>query len=366
MDFGLAKLKGSLKLTKSSSTVGTLAYMAPEQIHGHKADGRADIFSFGVVLFEMLTGEMPFSGDYEAALMYSVLHDEPEALQKHLPDASSELVHVINRALEKEPDERYQNIRDMLIDLRRAKKETGTVSRKSLAEMPAQKPAVSSARKISPKILALGGGVIAILLLAFFFLRPGGSTKLNPDMSFRVLSTPYSEVWYPSLSADGNWVAFPSRDPDGVWGVYFMNSAGGDARRIATDSRLINSVYISPDGSQVVYARWSTPAKFFVVSSLGGQSVQLVDGGMAAYPGWRLDGPTASVLAIFCYETTPRQASRNSGRSGPTVVTTGVNTVGHRSLFPADALTGHGPRMESPSPGSGLSPDILLKLSLSI
>ena len=58
MDFGLAKLKGSLKLTKSSSTVGTLAYMAPEQIHGHKADGRADIFSFGVVLFEMLTGDV--------------------------------------------------------------------------------------------------------------------------------------------------------------------------------------------------------------------------------------------------------------------------------------------------------------------
>ncbi len=79
MDFGLAKLKGSLKLTKSSSTVGTLAYMAPEQIHGHKADGRADIFSFGVVLFEMLTGELPFSGDYEAALMYSGLNEEPEA-----------------------------------------------------------------------------------------------------------------------------------------------------------------------------------------------------------------------------------------------------------------------------------------------
>ncbi len=144
MDFGLAKLKGSLKLTKSSSTVGTLAYMAPEQIHGHKADGRADIFSFGVVLFEMLTGELPFSGDYEAALMYPVLNEEPEALQKHLPEASAELVHVINRALEKEPDERYQNIRDMLIDLRRAKKETGKVSRKSLAEMPVQKPAASA------------------------------------------------------------------------------------------------------------------------------------------------------------------------------------------------------------------------------
>ena len=137
----------------------------------------------------------------------------------------------------------------MLIDLRRAKKETGKVSRKSLAEMPAHKPAASATRKISPKILGLAGAAIAILLLAFFFLKPGGSTRLNPDMSFRVLSTPYPEVWYPSLYRDGNWIAFPSKNPDGLWGVYFMNSAGGDARRITTDSTKIFSVEISPDGT---------------------------------------------------------------------------------------------------------------------
>ncbi|MFQ5676647.1 MAG: serine/threonine protein kinase [bacterium] len=168
MDFGLAKLKGSQKLTQSSSTLGTLAYMAPEQIQGQKVNARSDIFSFGVVLFEMLTGRLPFSGDYDAALMYSVLNEEPESLQKYVPDASSELIHVINRALEKVPDERYQNVGDMLIDLRRARRETGKVSRKSLAEMPVPKPAASSARNASPKILALAGGAIAILILAFF------------------------------------------------------------------------------------------------------------------------------------------------------------------------------------------------------
>jgi len=291
MDFGLAKLKGSLKLTKSSSTIGTLAYMAPEQIEGKAADARSDIFSFGVVLFEMLTGRLPFSGDYEAALMYAVLNEAPDELQKHLPDASSELVHVINRGLEKDPEERYQNVGDMLIDLRRAKKETGKVSRKSLAAMPAQKPAPRATRKISPTILGLAGAVIAILVLTFFFLKPGGSTKLNPDMSFRVLSTPYPEVWYPSLSKDGNWVAFPSQDPDGLWGVYFMNSAGGDARRIATNSTKIISVDISPDGSQVAYTRWFSAgvrSTVFIVSSLGGQPLQLVDRGM--YPEWRPDG----------------------------------------------------------------------------
>ncbi|MFQ5652614.1 MAG: protein kinase [bacterium] len=290
MDFGLAKLKGSLKLTKSSSTLGTLAYMAPEQIQGQTVDARSDIFSFGVVLFEMLTGRLPFGGDYEAALMYSVLNEEPESLQKYLPDASSELIHVINRALEKAPEERYQNVGDMLIDLRRAKKETGKVSRKSLADRTVHTSTVPG-RKFSPKLLGIAGGAIALLLLAFFFLRPDGSTKLNRTMSFRVLSTPYPVIGYPSLSPDGNWVSFPAKDPGGLWGVYFMNSAGGDARRIATDATQINGADISPDGSQVAYTRWfgsGMPATTFVVSSLGGQPRQLVEKGV--YPEWRPDG----------------------------------------------------------------------------
>ncbi|MGB6121254.1 MAG: serine/threonine-protein kinase, partial [Bacteroidota bacterium] len=74
MDFGLAKLRGSMKLTKASSTIGTLAYMAPEQIQGEAVDARSDIFSFGVVFYEMLTGRMPFRGEHDAAIMYSILN----------------------------------------------------------------------------------------------------------------------------------------------------------------------------------------------------------------------------------------------------------------------------------------------------
>ncbi|MDL1893175.1 serine/threonine protein kinase, partial [Sphingobacteriales bacterium CHB3] len=113
MDFGLAKLKGSLKLTKASSTVGTLAYMAPEQIQGGEVDGRSDIFSFGVVLFEMLTGKLPFRGEHDAAVMYSILNEEPEPLQKYLPDPPPEISHIISKSLEKNPDDRYQSVADM-------------------------------------------------------------------------------------------------------------------------------------------------------------------------------------------------------------------------------------------------------------
>ncbi len=140
MDFGLAKLKGTLKLTRSSSTVGTLAYMAPEQIQGGEVDARSDIFSFGVVLFEMLTAKTPFRGEHEAAMMYSILNEEPERLDKFLPDAPGELLHVMSRALEKNPDDRYQSIHEMAIDLRRMKKDSSKVSRRSMPSMPTTSP----------------------------------------------------------------------------------------------------------------------------------------------------------------------------------------------------------------------------------
>jgi eukaryotic-like serine/threonine-protein kinase len=125
MDFGLAKLKGTENLTKTRSTVGTLGYMSPEQIQGNSSDHRSDIFSFGVVLYEMLTGQKPFRGEHEAAMVYSIVNEAPQPVQTYLPDAPSELDHIINRVLEKDPGDRYQSINDLLIDLRRLKKGSG-------------------------------------------------------------------------------------------------------------------------------------------------------------------------------------------------------------------------------------------------
>ena len=123
MDFGLAKIRGAAQLTRTSSTIGTVAYMSPEYIQGRDTDARADIFSFGVVFYEMLTGHFPFSGEYESAMMYAILNEEPEPVQKYRPDVSSEILHVLNRALEKDPEERYQSANDMLIDLKRLKRD---------------------------------------------------------------------------------------------------------------------------------------------------------------------------------------------------------------------------------------------------
>ncbi len=114
MDFGLAKLKGGSDLTKIGTTVGTASYMSPEQTRGEEVDGRADIWSFGVVLYEMLTGKLPFRGDYEQAVIYSILNEEPEPVS----EIDESLQHIISRALAKNPDDRYQTAGEILSELR--------------------------------------------------------------------------------------------------------------------------------------------------------------------------------------------------------------------------------------------------------
>jgi len=117
VDFGLAKLSGRTMLTKTGSTVGTAAYMSPEQARGEPTDHRTDIWSLGVVLYEMLTGRNPFSGDYEQAVTYRILNEEPEFVTKIRPEVPTQLDHIIERALAKDPAHRYQTVHDFSADL---------------------------------------------------------------------------------------------------------------------------------------------------------------------------------------------------------------------------------------------------------
>jgi eukaryotic-like serine/threonine-protein kinase len=182
MDFGLAKLKGSLKLTQTSSTVGTLAYMAPEQLHGGEIDARSDIFSFGVLLFEMFTGRLPFKGEHEAAIMYSIVNEPPESLLKYHPELPAELERIIDRALEKTPEDRYQHVDDLVSELRRLQKQTARVSRATLSGIsvpdsppPARTPETLTRGSTSPnrRRLYLTSAIllgIALILAAGYFL----------------------------------------------------------------------------------------------------------------------------------------------------------------------------------------------------
>jgi serine/threonine protein kinase/tetratricopeptide (TPR) repeat protein len=117
MDFGLAKIKGGTEVTKLGSTMGTAAYMSPEQTRGNEVDHRTDIWSFGVVLYEMLTGELPFKGDYDQAIIYSILNEETPGLKQMRTGVPDKFILIINKCLKKDRGERYTQSDDILNDL---------------------------------------------------------------------------------------------------------------------------------------------------------------------------------------------------------------------------------------------------------
>ena len=138
MDFGLAKLKDEARLSRTSATAGTIAYMAPEQIKGEDIDHRADIWAFGVVLFEMLTCKFPFKGEYESAMSYSIVNTDPDPITDIRNDVPFNLEQVISKSLEKDISSRYQSIQEILIELKKIPSVTAkeTELEKSIVVLP--------------------------------------------------------------------------------------------------------------------------------------------------------------------------------------------------------------------------------------
>jgi len=166
MDFGLAKVLGESLITKEAKTMGTAAYMSPEQVKGEGVDYRTDIWSLGVVLYEMLAGKLPFRGDYEQSLMFAIVNREPEPLSKVGPGFSSDLENILGAALAKNPADRYRSMTDLIQDLR------------SVAE--GMKPLRAKAPPAMGKILGIRKAIFyaglvtiaALVVLAIIYLFP--------------------------------------------------------------------------------------------------------------------------------------------------------------------------------------------------
>ena len=167
MDFGLAKLKGASKLTRTGSTFGTASYMSPEQAQGEEVDRRSDIFSFGIVLYELFTRQLPFRGEHQSAVTYSIINEEPQPLARFNNQVSPRLEEIVAKALAKDRDERYQHIDDLLADLRRERKALDYVKTSQVSSAPAPVD-----RKPGSKLLKIGvpaaGVVILVALMVIF------------------------------------------------------------------------------------------------------------------------------------------------------------------------------------------------------
>ena len=139
-DFGLAKLAGRTQLTKEGVSMGTVAYMSPEQTQGTDVDHRTDIWALGVVLYEMVTGRQPFQGDYEQAVLYSIMNEDPEPITALRTGVPMELERIVNKALKKDPAERYQRLDEMLVDLEGVSAEPKVASDRALSKQTRKTP----------------------------------------------------------------------------------------------------------------------------------------------------------------------------------------------------------------------------------
>ena len=261
LDFGLAQTAQSTKLTRMGSTLGTVAYMSPEQAKGESVDHRTDIWSLGALIYEMLVGRSPFPGDYEQAVVYSILNQDPEPLTAVRTGVPMALEWIVGKCLAKAAGDRYQRMEDLLVDLRTLDLKSATTmsrvaSQTSVAAVPATP--VASARptpwyRNSIALIAVVVAFIAGALATFAFIPRKAE---NQPEQLRRFTADIADIWiswFPSVSADGRFVSFKGFDHSDHLALWIHDLSTGNTRKIVGEKYDISTSAFSPDGRQIVY-----------------------------------------------------------------------------------------------------------------
>jgi tetratricopeptide (TPR) repeat protein len=192
VDFGLAKLTGRTRVTKTGTVIGTVGYMSPEQALGKDLDARTDVFSMGVVLYELLAGRLPFRGEQDAALLYSIVHEDPQPLLEYRSDVPEALVHIIERTLEKDVEDRYQNAAELVDDLQALSAELAAGKPMRMGRRPRGRAFRRLRRRgvtVPVAVIVVIVGVVAVRQVRQMFLSPSEALALAV-VDFRDLATP--------------------------------------------------------------------------------------------------------------------------------------------------------------------------------
>jgi len=310
LDFGLAMsikdsaFEGVTRTTNldTGQIAGTLAYMAPELLQGKISDVRTDIWSLGVVLYELAAGTLPFHGGTTFELSTAIMREPPAALPTHVTPG---LRAVIMRCLAKEPEKRYQRASEVRAAMEALQSDTGVTQRVDLP--PAGKP-ITSYLLAAVSLLA----VAAVVLLIYGRVNKPASGPVAGG-KLRLFISSEGNLSGPALSPDGKMVAY-IRENGGRGDLYVSRVAGGEHVRLTKDDSRKEDPQFSPDGEKIVFVRRaanSSQPELCIVPALGGNVVPLVSG--AELPAWSPDG---SRLAFILQKQGEAEAVATSAADG--------------------------------------------------
>jgi len=330
-------------LTSPGVAVGTVAYMSPEQVRGKELDARTDLFSFGVVLYEMATGAVPFRGETSGVITEAILNRAPVAPVRLNPELPAKLEDIINKALEKDRDLRYQAASDVRTDLKRLRRDTDSGRISSTSGRTAQEPtplttsSSSSAAVVTQPVAGNASkkyaiaAVCTVLLLAAagfaaYHFWVGSHAPSGPAKIVQI-SQWDKPIEFARLSPDGHTVAFSS-PVNGVDQVFVMLASGGQPLQLTSDNgaKIVDS--FSPDGAAIYYRKSEERSEEWSVATLGGKPSRIVSGTNLS--------PSPDGAFLFYTDNDERQILRaeKSGLDEEKIYTFGAATLPVSRILP--------------------------------